>query len=510
MRMLLKEQKYSIPYKSSSLIKKVPTQQGKHMTQRKETTVYRRPGTTQAIALLPGGDSDYESPDEKNIPARPQARPGQQPKSSAPGPRRVAPPPPTEDEFYEDPDAPKANNFHGGPLPPIPAVPKTVSDLPPVLKSPKVPHRSRPKTPDVAETEETYEDPDAKPVQRPPQNKPQAFEGTKVPTPIPTKISAPPPVSQTRTPQLPARRPPPTPQEPEVYEDPDVQTSIAPKNSAPPPVSQTKTPQLPARRPPPTPQEPEDYENSNDAVQKFRLGKKLPPPPPSTTGSNMIDDEYMEMDEKTQPGQPAHDIEESDADYLDPDPKIKVEAKTKKPAGVQVLPKLEPPKLPETKLAPRKQLPPPPTDSDPTKTVPAPPVPKVAHVHSQPATSSQSSGSANEEEEELKTKPWYHGASTRQEVEPKLMQLKTNGMYCVRQSSGKPNQPYTLVVFCEDRIFNLPIRLRNDRKYALGGEKTDEVAFGSIVELVRFFRRNYLILNGMKGQQTQLKKPLPK
>ncbi|KAK3601360.1 hypothetical protein CHS0354_037676 [Potamilus streckersoni] len=425
-------------------------------------------------------DSASESEEPIEIGGQVMKNEGQQPKSSAPGPRRVAPPPPTEDEFYEDPDAPKANNFHGGPLPPIPAVPKTVSDLPPVLKSPKVPHRSRPKTPDVAETEETYEDPDAKPVQRPPQNKPQAFEGTKVPTPIPTKISAPPPVSQTRTPQLPARRPPPTPQEPEVYEDPDVQTSIAPKNSAPPPVSQTKTPQLPARRPPPTPQEPE------------------------------IDDEYMEMDEKTQPGQPAHDIEESDADYLDPDPKIKVEAKTKKPAGVQVLPKLEPPKLPETKLAPRKQLPPPPTDSDPTKTVPAPPVPKVAHVHSQPATSSQSSGSANEEEEELKTKPWYHGASTRQEVEPKLMQLKTNGMYCVRQSSGKPNQPYTLVVFCEDRIFNLPIRLRNDRKYALGGEKTDEVAFGSIVELVRFFRRNYLILNGMKGQQTQLKKPLPK
>lgn len=385
-----------------------------------------------------GGDSDYESPDEKTLPARSQARSGQQPKSSAPGPRRAVPPPPTEDEFYDDPDAPKANLFHGGPLPPIPAVPKTVSDFPPVPKSPIVPSRSRPKIP---ETEETYEDPDAKPahhmgpLQRPPQNKPQ------------------------------------------VYEDPDVQTSIPPKNSAPPPVSQIRTPQLPARKPPPTPQEPK------------------------------IDDEYMEMEEKTNP---ARDMIESDEDYLDPDPKLKVDPKTKKPGLVQVLPKLEPPKPPEAKLPPRKQLPPPPTDSDPNQTVPAPPVPRVAHVHSQSVTSSQSSGSANEEEEELKTKPWYHGASTRQEVEPKLIQLKTNGMYCVRQSSGKPSQPYTLVVFCEDRIFNLPIRLRNDRKYALGGEKTDEVSFGSIVELVRFFRRNYLILNGMKGQQTQLKKPLPK
>ena len=47
-------------------------------------------------------------------------------------------------------------------------------------------------------------------------------------------------------------------------------------------------------------------------------------------------------------------------------------------------------------------------------------------------------------------------------------------MYCIRKSSQGPDRPYVLVVFYENKVYNLPVRLRSDHKYALGAEKKGE------------------------------------
>lgn len=47
-------------------------------------------------------------------------------------------------------------------------------------------------------------------------------------------------------------------------------------------------------------------------------------------------------------------------------------------------------------------------------------------------------------------------------------------MFLVRKSERNPNQPYTLVLWHSSRLWNLPIRLREDKQYAAGTEKKDE------------------------------------
>lgn len=51
-----------------------------------------------------------------------------------------------------------------------------------------------------------------------------------------------------------------------------------------------------------------------------------------------------------------------------------------------------------------------------------------------------------------------------------------DGSFLVRKSSGQDSkQPYTLVVFYNKRVYNIPIRfIESERQYALGREKTGE------------------------------------
>lgn len=66
----------------------------------------------------------------------------------------------------------------------------------------------------------------------------------------------------------------------------------------------------------------------------------------------------------------------------------------------------------------------------------------------------------------------------------------------VRKSSGQDaQQPYTLVVFYNSRVYNIPIRfIPSTQQYALGREKKGEEFFSSVSHIIESHQRNPLVL----------------
>uniref|UniRef100_A0A674PME6 SH2 domain-containing protein n=1 Tax=Takifugu rubripes TaxID=31033 RepID=A0A674PME6_TAKRU len=80
----------------------------------------------------------------------------------------------------------------------------------------------------------------------------------------------------------------------------------------------------------------------------------------------------------------------------------------------------------------------------------------------------------NNSASEIRNKHWYGGACDRKTAdEPSLPQ---DGAFMVRKSSGQDaQQPYTLVVFYNGRVYNIPVRfIAATQQYALGREKSGE------------------------------------
>uniref|UniRef100_A0A8C4PWK7 SH2 domain-containing protein n=1 Tax=Eptatretus burgeri TaxID=7764 RepID=A0A8C4PWK7_EPTBU len=75
---------------------------------------------------------------------------------------------------------------------------------------------------------------------------------------------------------------------------------------------------------------------------------------------------------------------------------------------------------------------------------------------------------------------------------------KMDGAYLIRESSKQQShQPYTLVVYYEDKVYNVHIRhLESERKYALGTEKPGEDKFDSVEFMVEHYRKFPLLLVG--------------
>ncbi|XP_059148676.1 uncharacterized protein LOC131935939 [Physella acuta] len=94
--------------------------------------------------------------------------------------------------------------------------------------------------------------------------------------------------------------------------------------------------------------------------------------------------------------------------------------------------------------------------------------------------------------EVLSSQPWFHDSLDRTEVESKLKRLNMNGAFLVRPS--KKDHPYTLVVIADGKPYNLPLRKRDDNKFAIGKYKPDEVAFSSVVDLIEHHKSNNIIL----------------
>ncbi|XP_012368936.2 B-cell linker protein [Octodon degus] len=102
----------------------------------------------------------------------------------------------------------------------------------------------------------------------------------------------------------------------------------------------------------------------------------------------------------------------------------------------------------------------------------------------------------SEQEAELYCKPWYAGACDRKAAEEALHRSSKDGSFLIRKSSGHDSkQPYTLVVFFNKRVYNIPVRfIEATKQYALGRKKNGEEYFGSVAEIIKNHQHSPLVL----------------
>ncbi|XP_049712039.1 B-cell linker protein isoform X2 [Elephas maximus indicus] len=113
-----------------------------------------------------------------------------------------------------------------------------------------------------------------------------------------------------------------------------------------------------------------------------------------------------------------------------------------------------------------------------------------------PLPSFSSNCNLSEQEAEVYCKPWYAGACDRKSAEEALYKSNKDGSFLIRKSSGQDSkQPYTLVVFFNKRVYNIPVRfIEATKQYALGRKKTGEEYFESVAEIIKNHQHNPLVL----------------
>ncbi|XP_051503858.1 B-cell linker protein-like isoform X3 [Myxocyprinus asiaticus] len=118
-----------------------------------------------------------------------------------------------------------------------------------------------------------------------------------------------------------------------------------------------------------------------------------------------------------------------------------------------------------------------------------------------------------EEEAGVYNKIWYASICDRRTAEDALKRSAKDGSFLLRKSSGMDaQQPYTLVVFYNSRVYNIPVRhIASTKQYALGKEKHGEERFNSVSEIIENHQNNPLVLldsqNNTKDS-TKLKHPV--
>ncbi|XP_077449178.1 lymphocyte cytosolic protein 2a [Stigmatopora argus] len=102
---------------------------------------------------------------------------------------------------------------------------------------------------------------------------------------------------------------------------------------------------------------------------------------------------------------------------------------------------------------------------------------------------------------------WYVGRVTRGQAESYLKRVSKDGAYLVRDSSQKQsNQPYTLMVLYNNKVFNIQIR-HKDKQFQLGTGLKAQESFPSVWDIIKFYSQCHLLLIDAKknslGQQNQ-------
>ncbi|KAG7221414.1 hypothetical protein INR49_017290 [Caranx melampygus] len=100
------------------------------------------------------------------------------------------------------------------------------------------------------------------------------------------------------------------------------------------------------------------------------------------------------------------------------------------------------------------------------------------------------------------SKEWFAGDCNRKTAEDLLERVNKDGAFLIRHSSTQTSrQPYTLVVFYQQKVYNIPIRfLEETQGYALGKEgKKNEEIFTSLDEIISHHRNNQLLLIDSKS-----------
>ncbi|XP_056903478.1 B-cell linker protein isoform X3 [Takifugu flavidus] len=101
-----------------------------------------------------------------------------------------------------------------------------------------------------------------------------------------------------------------------------------------------------------------------------------------------------------------------------------------------------------------------------------------------------------DKDQEIRNKHWYAGACDRKTADEALLRSNQDGAFMVRKSSGQDaQQPYTLVVFYNGRVYNIPVRfIAATQQYALGREKSGEEYFNSLPHIIENHQRTPLVL----------------
>ncbi|XP_064319932.1 B-cell linker protein isoform X2 [Phalacrocorax carbo] len=127
-----------------------------------------------------------------------------------------------------------------------------------------------------------------------------------------------------------------------------------------------------------------------------------------------------------------------------------------------------------------------------------PKVPEAANrsLGTSPHGSISSTSSTADQDAGVHSKAWYAATCDRKTAEDALYRSNKDGSFLIRKSSGQDSrQPYTLVVFYNRRVYNIPIRfIESTRQYALGREKSGEERFDSVAEIVENHQRTSLVL----------------
>ncbi|KAM6185470.1 B-cell linker protein isoform 2-T2 [Rhynchocyon petersi] len=131
------------------------------------------------------------------------------------------------------------------------------------------------------------------------------------------------------------------------------------------------------------------------------------------------------------------------------------------------------------------------------KPVPLPRFPEVGSpTVDGPLPSFLPNSTLSEQEADVYCKPWYAGACDRKSAEEALYKSNKDGSFLIRKSSGHDSkQPYTLVVFFNKRVYNIPVRfIEATKQYALGRKKAGEEYFGSVAEIIKNHQHSPLVL----------------
>ncbi|XP_034254768.1 B-cell linker protein-like [Thrips palmi] len=109
----------------------------------------------------------------------------------------------------------------------------------------------------------------------------------------------------------------------------------------------------------------------------------------------------------------------------------------------------------------------------------------------------------------LDHQPWFHNVDRKQAEE--LIKNGVDGYFLIRPSSQSQN-PLTLTLWYNQRVYNISVRQRKDGRIALGFEKPDEQSFSSIEEMVINYQSENLLLfsRNERTGRTVLKKSPPK
>ncbi|XP_041492215.1 cytokine-dependent hematopoietic cell linker [Microtus oregoni] len=121
------------------------------------------------------------------------------------------------------------------------------------------------------------------------------------------------------------------------------------------------------------------------------------------------------------------------------------------------------------------------------------------------------------DEKNVQKNEWYIGEYSRQAVEEALMKEKKDGTFLVRDCSTKSKaEPYVLVVFYGNKVYNVKIRfLESSQQFALGTGLRGNEMFGSVEDIIEYYKHFPIKLidgkdkAGVHREQCYLTQPLP-